>query len=91
MHLTDSLREAVSPKKKQKDAYGAPPSFFEDDLMKHEKKFDKSVNERQLTKKHLNKTIDLNVRTVVNNNVHPDSDFFNVEKKLNNDSLYTGG
>jgi len=44
-----------------------------------------------MTKKKLNKTIDLNVRNVVNNNVHGDSEFFNVEKKLSKVDLYTGG
>ena len=37
------------------------------------------------------KTTDLNQRTVVNNNVHHDSEFFDVEKKLKDESLYTGG
>jgi len=91
MHLIDSLREAVSPSKKVKEDHGTEPSFYLEDKMKHEKKFDKVVGERQMTKKQLNKTIDLNVRTVVNNNVHPDSDFFNLEKKINNENLYTGG
>lgn len=44
-----------------------------------------------MTKKKLNKTIDLNVRNVVNNNVHGDSEFFNLEKKLGKEDLYTGG
>jgi len=59
--------------------------------MKWEKKFDASIADRQMTKKKLNKTIDLNVRNVVNNNVHGDSEFFNVEKKLSKVDLYTGG
>lgn len=39
----------------------------------------------------MSKTIDLNVRNIVNNNVHQESEFFNVEKRLADDSLYTGG
>jgi hypothetical protein len=51
MHLTDSLREAVSPSKKVKDEYGAPPSFFEDDMDKHTKKYEKAIRERAEVKK----------------------------------------
>jgi hypothetical protein len=39
----------------------------------------------------MSKTIDLNVRNIVNNNVHQESEFFNVEKRLADDALYTGG
>lgn len=39
----------------------------------------------------MQKTIDMNQRTVANNNVHHDSEFFDAEKRLKDESLYTGG
>ena len=60
-------------------------------MQKHATKYQKVVTERQVEKKQLQKTIDMNQRTVANNNVHHDSEFFDAEKRLKDESLYTGG
>jgi hypothetical protein len=37
------------------------------------------------------KSVDMNCRNVMNNNVQPDSEFINVDKTLSDAKLYTGG
>ena len=90
LSLISTLREAVSVKPNTNN-YQAPPSFFDDDQSKWEKKFAPAVADRANIKKTLQKTVDLNARNVVNNNVSPDSTFFDVERKLRDETLYTGG
>ena len=60
-------------------------------MAKQEKKYQKAVQERQAEKKQMQKTVDMNQRTVANNNVHHDSEFFDAERRLKDETLYTGG
>jgi hypothetical protein len=88
--LISTLRVDVSPNRKV-DSMGVPPSFFDDDMNKWEKKFSAAVADRANIKKHMMKTLDLNARNVVNGNVHADSEFFDVEKRLADHASFPGG